>query len=106
MRSKSLRRAAAGLSLAVCLSLIHVPAAHAKVGAAHGRGRHLQSQPAGHGLLTTLWNYVVTIVTGTPPAGGTADPNGKPLSDAGGTADPNGISLVDAGGTADPNGLS
>jgi hypothetical protein len=104
MRSKSLRRAAAGLSLAVCLSLLHVPAAHAKaVGAAHGRGRHLQSQPAGHSVLTTLWNYMVTVVTGTPPAGGTADPNGNPL--AGGTADPNGVPMVDAGGTADPNGM-
>src|SRR5689334_19194296 len=105
MRSKSLRRAAAGLSLAVCLSLIHVPAVHAKaIGAAHGRGRHVQSQPAaGHGVLTTLWNFLVTVVTA--PAGGTADPNGVPLSDAGGTADPNGVPLVNAGGTADPNGL-
>lgn len=93
---QSLRRAAAGLSLAACLSLIHVPAAHAKAIAAHGRGRHVQTKPADHGLVTTLWNFVVTVVTGTTP------PN-QPTTDN--TTLTNVSSDVDLGAGADPNGL-
>jgi hypothetical protein len=105
MSAMSLRRAAAGLSLAVCLSLIHTPAAQAKPAPA-GRGpSQVHAQPAaGHGLITMLWNYLVTVVTGAPAPGGTP-PKGDGHSDAGGTADPNGYPLADAGGTADPNGL-
>jgi len=94
MRSKSLRRAAAGLSLAVCLSLIHVPAVHAKaVHAAPGRGRHVQTKPADHGLVTTLWNFLVTTVIGTTP---TDQPTSTTTTI---------LSNTDVGATADPNGL-
>jgi hypothetical protein len=93
---QSLRRAAAGLSLAACLSLIHVPAAHAKAIAAHGRGRHVQTKPADHGLVTTLWSFLVTVVTGTPPAD-----QPTTLSTTTTTVSSN----ADVGATADPNGL-
>src|SRR5262249_7494846 len=100
MRSKSLRRAAAGLSLAACLTLIHVPAAHAKtIGASHGRGRHVQSQSVGHGLVTTLWNFLTRLVTGStddqPPTANRPSSNTTPVvlsnGDVGATADPNGF---------------
>lgn len=101
MRSKSLRRAAAGLSLAVCLSLIHVPAAHAKAVAAHGRGRHVQSQPASHGLVTTLWNFLARLVTGS-----TAQP-GDPATSGNGPSSTTQVILsnTDVGASADPNGF-
>jgi len=95
MRSKSLRRAAAGLSLAACLSLIHVPAAHAKAMAAPARGRHVQTKPADHGLVTTLWNFLVTVVTGTapsdPPTSTSTTSTIQSNADVGATADPNGF---------------
>lgn len=95
MRSKSLRRAAAGLSLAACLSLIHAPAAQAKTTAAHGRSRHVQTKPADHGLVTTLWNFLVTVVTGTSPSD-------QPTSVSTTTTVQ---SNTDVGATADPNGF-
>jgi hypothetical protein len=93
MPSTSLRRTAASLSLVTCLSLLHVPAAHATPArAAHARSRQTQSQPASHGLLTTLWSYLVSVVTGAPPANqpGVIDPNAYPHSELGALADPNG----------------
>jgi len=93
MPSTSLRRTAASLSLVACLSLLHAPAAHAaSARATHARSRQTQTQPASHGLIATLWGYLVTVVTGTPPANrpGVIDPNAHPLSELGAAADPNG----------------
>jgi hypothetical protein len=95
MPSKSLRRTAASLSLAVCLSLLHTPAAHAKARTEPARGRQAQARPAG--LLVTAWHYLIVVLTGQPPLsdqGATADPNGAPLSDQGATADPNGLRRI------------
>jgi len=93
MPSTSLRRTAASLSLVACLSLLHAPAAHAKPARAeHARSRQAQTQPASHGLLATLWSYLVTVVTGTPPTSqpDVIDLSTQPLSDLGALADPNG----------------
>lgn len=93
MPSTSLRRTAVSLSLVASLSLLHAPAAHAKPARAeHARSRQAQTQPASHGLLTTLWSYLVTVVTGTPPVSqsGATDPEAQPHSELGALADPNG----------------
>ncbi len=91
MRSKSLRRSAASLGVALCLSLLHVPAAAAKpLHSAPARSRQAAARPASPGFLSTLWSHIITVITGSPTSPATIDPNAHPLSDLGGAADPNG----------------
>jgi hypothetical protein len=87
--SNRFRRTAAGvglaLSLALTLVLVATPAAHAAApghaaAKTSGRAAHTASRPAGHGLLTTFWSYIV----GNNPFG--------PKPTQGPTVDPNGIS--------------
>jgi len=104
MRSMSLRRIAASLSLAVCFTLLHTPAAHAKP-APNPRGRQAQTAAqSSRGLLSTLWGYLVRL-TGASDAGATADPNGRLLAVTNTPLPPAGGATCDAGATADPNGL-
>jgi hypothetical protein len=96
MRSKSLRRIVASLSLALGLTVLLTPAAHAAAPrAARTHASHAAVQPAGN-LLTTFWNHLVAMATGTQPAG---EPTGTSTTttsngDVGATADPNGLRRV------------
>jgi hypothetical protein len=81
--SNPYRRTAAGVGLALSLALFATPAAQAATHApakTSGRATPTASRPAGHGLLTAFWSYVV----GTNPFG--------PKPTQGPTVDPNGIS--------------
>lgn len=92
MRSQALRHTAASVGVALCLALVHAPAAVAKPAhAVPARSRQVKVQPASHGVLTTVWNFLVVVVTGNPPTGP-------------GTSDPNVVTPVDLGGAMDPNG--
>ncbi len=95
MRSKSLRRTVASLSLALGLTLLLTPAANAA--APRAARTHANHGSAGQSLLTTFWNYLVTTVTGSTPPGG--EPAGTSTTttsngDVGATADPNGLRRV------------
>jgi hypothetical protein len=80
--------------LALCLSLFLSPALHAQAPkSGRARSRQAQTQPAGHGILSTLWSYIVTTITGAPPS--PLDPTSQPTSDLGGAIDPNGTRVVD-----------
>jgi hypothetical protein len=97
MRSMPLRRVAASLSVAVCLSLLVSPALHAQAKRSdRARSRQAQAQPASQSLLSTAWRYIVSAVTSAPPSTGqvTVDPNPQPPEDLGAIQDPNGAELL------------
>jgi hypothetical protein len=76
--SNSFRRTAAGVGLVLGLALSATPAAHAANTRPSARVVRTASHPAGHGLLTALWSYVIgsNPFIPKPTQGPTVDPNG------------------------------